>query len=357
MEPMDTGRDPFLSDAAEPDLRLLPDIARDRSAAGRARLFALLGSLLMSRWSSLTPSVRGQLAELVALLLPRATPQDRARLIAALAGRPDIPPALRHLASTPEATDTAIPSSTIVPAPADPERTLEPVRPAMRSAHGKPVRISIMQHAVAPRPSPANKAGESAEPNAADQAAGPDAPSRPAAAGDVDLVQPAALVSPPLPERGLAAALASANREARLSRGQDDGAPTLSAPRDNPHRLTGAVLVETLKAGDLARFEMMLAQLTNLRAPLLRRLLKDGGNESFAILARAIGLDAEEFQRHWQHWRQESFNLAPYSRPPSQREGQRIAAFFIALTDRQVERLMERWRNDGNRLFAAEQSA
>ncbi len=97
---------------------------------------------------------------------------------------------------------------------------------------------------------------------------------------------------------------------------------------------------------------MMLAHLASLRAPLLRRLLKEGGNESFAILARAIGLDADDFQRQWQQWRQQMLSLEPFSRQPDRREGQRIGAFFAALTDRQVERLMERWRSDGARFFA-----
>jgi hypothetical protein len=331
---MDTGRDPFLLDATEPDLRLLPDIARDRSPAGRARLFALLAALLTARWFSLTPTLRDQLAELVALLLPRALPQDRAQLIAALADRPDVPSVLRHLLPKIETP------SHLEPAP--PPSPVPPAQPAIHSARGKPVRISITPQAVMTRAIPAAQA--------------PDGPM--AVVGPVaEAPEPAPLAMPaaPLPGPGLAAALASANREARLSRNQEDDSPPLAAPRDNPHLLTGEILAETLKAGDLARFEMMLAQLTNLRAPLLRRLLKDGGNESFAILARAIGLDAEEFQRHWQQWRQESFNLAPYSRPPDRREGQRITAFFTALTDRQVVRLMERWRNDGNRLFAAEQ--
>jgi hypothetical protein len=110
-------------------------------------------------------------------------------------------------------------------------------------------------------------------------------------------------------------------------------------------------LTESLAEGDLARFEMMLAHLTRLRTPLLRRLLQDSGNESLALLARSIGLDSEAFQRQWQGWRQQAGEIDPAIRPPDRREAQQIATFFAALGDGQVDRLVQRWRSDGDRLF------
>jgi hypothetical protein len=127
----------------------------------------------------------------------------------------------------------------------------------------------------------------------------------------------------------------------------------LSDPRENPHRLTAGHLADVLATGDLARFEVMLAHLTSLRAPLLRRLLRDSGSESLAILGRSIGLDAETFQRQWQSWRQQMSKLTPLPGQPDRRETQRIADFFTAISDSQVDRLIQRWRNDGDRLFSA----
>jgi len=43
--------------------------------------------------------------------------------------------------------------------------------------------------------------------------------------------------------------------------------------------------------------------------------------------------------------------LRPYAGLPNQRDREGITAFFAALTDPQVDRLIQRWRHDGDRLF------
>jgi hypothetical protein len=126
----------------------------------------------------------------------------------------------------------------------------------------------------------------------------------------------------------------------------------LAAPRPNPHRVTADLLSEVLAGDDLPRFEVMLAHLCKLRAPLLRRLLRDGGSESFAILGRAAGLDAGQFETQWQDWRRQMSELDRLIGPPDRRDARRIGAFFAALTDKQVDRLIQRWRSDGARLFS-----
>jgi hypothetical protein len=126
----------------------------------------------------------------------------------------------------------------------------------------------------------------------------------------------------------------------------------LAAPRPNPHRVTVDLLSEVLAGDDLPRFEVMLAHLCKLRAPLLRRLLRDGGSESFAILGRAAGLDASQFETQWLDWRRQMSELDRLIGAPDRRDARRIGAFFAALTDQQVDRLIQRWRSDGARLFS-----
>lgn len=282
-----------MSAHANVDLGTLTDIARDRSVEGRAKLFSLLALLLVSRWSSLKPGERQQLAELVALLWSRGEPADRQQLCADLAGRPDIPSVLVKLVST--ASAKAHSSSML--------RDLQP------PSHLLPQEVEQ-----------------------------PDDGNRPAASiPSDDLLRNSTMTD----------AASTALTEELADAAVED----LSVPRDNPHRLTHDLLLLALTNGDLARFEVMLAQLANVRAPLLRRLLRESGNESLAILARAIGLDAETFQQQWQNWRREEASLNPLAGLPNRDEGQRVATFFSALTEHQVERLVNPWRNDGERLF------
>ncbi|HEX7743239.1 MAG TPA: DUF2336 domain-containing protein [Sphingobium sp.] len=133
----------------------------------------------------------------------------------------------------------------------------------------------------------------------------------------------------------------------------DSVVPVLSAPRDNPHRLTAELLGDVLASGDQARFEVMLASLAGIRAPLLRRMLRDSGDEAFAILARSIGMDEASFVAQWQVWQQGQAEIGRTQAPADRSRRKRISAFFATLTEHQIGRLVQRWRSSDGRVFAA----
>lgn len=345
------------------DLRDLATIARDRSAAGRAKLFALLAALLVSRWQSLPPSERTQLADLVALLWPRGASADRDRLRSDLAGRPDVPAVLSQIlqpaptgpsmSSIPPAPESR--AETLVMPPAIPgEMPAKPMSPPVK----KSIRITVTSQPIILKRHTAQP--QVAAIDAADKTATPQAPAS-VPIDDWPVLSGASV--PPMTNGAINAAKngsTAKNGSAALFAGgiaaPDAPRPPMDlppplAPRENPHRLTPDHLTESLAEGDLARFEVMLAHLTRLRTPLLRRLLQDSGNESLAILARSIGLDSEAFERQWLGWRQQTNEMDPAARLPDRREAQRIATFFAALGDGQVDRLVQRWRTDGDRLF------
>lgn len=387
-----------MEDSTAIDLLQLADIARDRTARGRARLFALLAALLCQRWSTLTMREREMLGELLVILAPRGEPADRERLARYLATRPTIPSVLQPLVILPPAPlkpDKAGPTITVNvlrrpgarlranrPTPLRSRPLMPPVISARRdedhaalaagAAPPEPLFQAAMQ--LTPRSAPA-----SARPAPLDEPApemtelgqrGQATTQQEVAKQEVAQQEVIAQISS-APERAGTAALPVATpispkaSDAGAPAGQEQGADSLAAraestspldemlaaPRLNPHRVTTDLLRQVLIRGDLPRFEVMLAHLCKLRAPLLRRLLRDGGSESFAILGRAAGLDANEFDMQWRDWRRQMSELDRLIGPPDRRDAQRIGAFFAALTDQQVDRLIQRWRSDGARLF------
>lgn len=346
-----------LTAGTDVNLRDLAAIARDRSAAGRAKLFALLAGLLVSRWQSLTSNERTQLADLVALLWPRGATADRDRLRNDLAGRPDIPAVLLPVLQ-PAPGEKALLTAPLLP----PESAMGAVTPKLSLAK-KSIKHTVSNLAVIRRrqPSPPQAATEPQAATGVSPAVAPKPDS-----GSTDSRPVVSEASMPSAMNGQARPVASgaANPEPMPAVSSPPASPSpanppppLLAPRENPHRLTPDHLTESLAGGDLARFEVMLAHLTRLRTPLLRRLLQDSGNESLAILARSIGLDPEAFQRQWQGWRQQTAQIEPGARLPDRHEAQRIETFFSALGDGQVDRLMQRWRSDGDRLFPGTSTA
>jgi len=426
------------------DLRTLPEIARDRSAAGRARLFAFLAALLVSRWDRLTGGERNELAALIVVLWSRGAEADRAKLAVDLAGVPDLPETLRSLlpvaaAVAPPPVFTQPPNSAghSSAAISDGAAMMPGQLPAAATPGKRNISITITQQPAArlPRPSSSNggavpipqpasgssisvrkpivrieqrpllkvaaPAGihppataerttplpplKTRSPAAMDEVASPACGSSAAAAGmgsppglseapvAAEPDEPVTPYEPSAPvvqeeQAGVTEAgplldamlvgdmpappdLSSAAAVAPLGEDEEPSPPT--EPRANPHRLTTALLSEVLASGDFARFEVMLASMTGLRAALLRRVLRDSGGEAFAILARAAGVEREVFSSQWRSWQQRQGDLGRTTIQGDQASAKRIGAFFAALTDQQIDRLIRRWRGDENRVFAA----
>jgi|GEM_PF-7042894 len=420
----DSRRVRILTIAPDLDLRALPDIARDRSPAGRARLFAFLANLLIARWDRLAPGERTQLAELIAVLWARGTLVDQHRLVTHFAGSVEVPPVLQALIKLPTVTvnaaigvpvPTASAAPAAVPSPeARPKKSLKitvthhPIVIQRKTAPAAPVTATapattrqsrtapataesgaVLPRGVSEQPAAATlfegaapekqgdgiarteKAG-TAELAAAKSAEAADSDGLPSAEraipaidgvpesneGTADSVHADLSVPPRADIPGHDALLAATLLRAAPGRMpaasvSDSVVPVLSAPRDNPHRLTAELLGDVLASGDQARFEVMLASLAGIRAPLLRRMLRDSGDEAFAILARSIGMDEASFVAQWQVWQQGQAEIGRTQAPADRSRRKRISAFFATLTEHQIGRLVQRWRSSDGRVFAA----
>ncbi|HWT97966.1 MAG TPA: DUF2336 domain-containing protein [Terriglobales bacterium] len=382
--------------APDLDLGALPDIARDRSPAGRARLFGFLTNLLIARWDRLAPGERTQLAELIAVLWARGTLVDQHRLMTHFSGSAEVPSALQALIAQPVAAEkAAIEVPTQIASTTPPAAGLAPeARPK------KALRITVTQHPIVIRrknapPPPAVTVAPVLTDTATEERPG-EGPASAEAAGrenstavkpteaedrdelpSVDLAIPSIDDAPERNGAGPRSPTADSSGE-KLPRADipghdallastllraapghmpapsvsDNIVPALTGPRDNPHRLTPELLGDMLASGDQARFEVMLASLAGIRAPLLRRMLRDSGDEAFAILVRSIGMDEASFAAQWQVWQQGQAELGRNQVPADRSRRKRISAFFAALTEHQIGRLVQRWRGSDGRVFA-----
>lgn len=407
-----------LTTAPDIDLRALPEIARDRSPAGRAQLFAFLAKLLVARWERLSPGERTQLAELIAVLWPRGAGTDRDFLAAHFAGRADIPSALReslglaqgllqaapvpaapsplpspsqkkHLKITitqqplvirrkranPPAAALTVPPLEILPVGADPEsgrsaasdgaeehlaaeRSIAAERVALVTGDASPseqTAFPVQATIVDGQPGSPAMADSSVDSDSGDTSARPTVPVQ--MPFPVEIPQhSAAALSRESEAVGYDALLASAllhtAPDIPAGRVVAEDEVTILTPRDNPHRLTIDLLGAALTAGDQARFEVMLASVAGLRSSLLRRLLRDGGDEAFAILARSVGMDEASFTAQWQNWQKNQAELHRAQRPLDGARLKRGGAFFRNLTEQQTGRLVKGWRGRAGRIFS-----
>jgi uncharacterized protein (DUF2336 family) len=115
--------------------------------------------------------------------------------------------------------------------------------------------------------------------------------------------------------------------------------------------ITPAILLQTLRQGEVRLFEGMLAQTTNLRPNLARRLIYEPGGEGLAIACRAIGMIKADFGS--------LFLLSRSARPDDKSvdpdEVARAMSFFDRIQIKTAKSVLARWRLDPDYLFAIEQ--
>lgn len=75
----------------------------------------------------------------------------------------------------------------------------------------------------------------------------------------------------------------------------DSAARSLAAELAKKQQLTPALLLQTLRQGEIPLFEALLAQLTHLRPASVRKLIYDEGAEGLVIVARAANIDRTSF--------------------------------------------------------------
>lgn len=112
--------------------------------------------------------------------------------------------------------------------------------------------------------------------------------------------------------------------------------------------ITPQLLVQTLRQGEVALFEALLAETCRLRRPLVRRIMFEPGGQGLAVLARALGISKPDFAA--------IFLLSRSARPGDKvvdpGELGRVLAFFDRVQPAAATRLLERMRLDPDYLQA-----
>jgi uncharacterized protein (DUF2336 family) len=132
------------------------------------------------------------------------------------------------------------------------------------------------------------------------------------------------------------------SRDLLLAQGEAPmgAAARLAAELARSGSITPALLVDTLRQGEIALFQALFAQLTDLPALLVRRLVFEPGGEGLAIACRAAGIDAAAFTSIFVLSRKARHDsaLAPG-------EVTRIVGFFGRVRPEHAKRLLRNWQS------------
>jgi uncharacterized protein (DUF2336 family) len=115
--------------------------------------------------------------------------------------------------------------------------------------------------------------------------------------------------------------------------------------------ISPALLLQTLRKGEVRMFEGMFAQITGLRQNLVRRLIFEPGGEGLAIACKAIAMSKPDFGS--------LFLLSRSARPGDKvvdpNEVARAMAFFDRMQPETAKKVLARWKLDPDYLFAIKQ--
>jgi uncharacterized protein (DUF2336 family) len=112
--------------------------------------------------------------------------------------------------------------------------------------------------------------------------------------------------------------------------------------------ISGDLLVQTLRRGEIALFEALLSKITGIRPRLVRRLLFERGGEGLAVACKAISIDAASFASIFVLSRR----ARPYEPPPERGEVTRLLKFFNNIREEPADQLLRKWQRDPELLSA-----
>jgi uncharacterized protein (DUF2336 family) len=112
--------------------------------------------------------------------------------------------------------------------------------------------------------------------------------------------------------------------------------------------ITPQLLVQTLRQGEIALFEAMLARITGIRLTLVRRLLFERGGEGLAVACRALRFEAPLFASIYLLSRK----ARPSDPPPARGEVKRLLDFYDQISEDSAAQLLRKWRRDQDFLKA-----
>ena len=128
----------------------------------------------------------------------------------------------------------------------------------------------------------------------------------------------------------------------------EDAGSDLAGTLANEQPEDVATMINVLRGGEIMLFEKMMAQLTDLRLPLLRRIAYEPGGEALAILCKACKLSRAQFA--------EVFELTRSARPLNRAQGAESSDKVLALFDEMdleaAEKVVRSWRRNPNYLKA-----
>ncbi|HEY4163866.1 MAG TPA: DUF2336 domain-containing protein [Dongiaceae bacterium] len=306
------------------DIPALMAAARDRTPAGRGRLFGLLGRLFLARGAPLPEPERRGFAELLALLRSQTDVETRLELAYATAESPEAPRELALLLAEDEIEIAALVlfgaralgAADLLALAEDHDRAL-----VIAGRRFLPMMISdsLMRRGDAElaRALLKNETVRFSIPALAEAIE--------LARDDEDLQSRIAERSELLEDMGLEMAewAIAAVRERLIERfdiadnalladfvrdrGDDiegDAETVAGRPAPDPRfRLAPRLVIECLRRGDISRAEVMLAQMARLPIDRLRRCAERPGGKEMVFIARAIGVGREEFATIYLLWR------------------------------------------------------
>jgi uncharacterized protein (DUF2336 family) len=125
-------------------------------------------------------------------------------------------------------------------------------------------------------------------------------------------------------------------------------------------KLNARLMIQTLRRGEVPMFEAMFAQMSDLRLPLVQRLLYEPGGNGLAIATRAMRLTREEFATMYLLTRRAKPGGAGQVSAQSGIRGSaggavdlgRALGFYDKVAVDTAQKVLERWRRDPNYLYA-----
>ena len=112
--------------------------------------------------------------------------------------------------------------------------------------------------------------------------------------------------------------------------------------------LTPSFVLKSLSQGQITLFELSFAKLTGLRPVLLRRIVYEPGGEGLAVLCRALGVDAQVFLSMYRLTRKARAIVGN----PTAAEVKQLADFYVDMTPDAAKLLLRKWLRDKDYLDA-----
>lgn len=363
---------------ADAEVRRLFDLAREKSRAGRAGLFAAIAELFERRGDDLHAAERRLMGEILRRLSRDVEKQLRAKLAERLAARPEAPRELLLMLASDE-IEVAYPILVESPALRDVDlievirhRTLQhQLAVAIRKDLSETVSEALVETGcedviVALLSNPDARISATVMQHLAEESRRvdryqtplvrrPDLPKELArrmcmwvsAAVRKHIVEHYAIDPHDLDDEIDGAAREIALEAEAEAEGQSP-AHSLVQKLHDAGELTPGFVLKSLSQGQITLFELSFARLTGLRPVLLRRIVYEPGGEGLAVLCRAIGVDAQVFLSMYRLTRKARAIVGQ----PSAGELKQLSDFYVEMTVDAAKLLLRKWLRDKDYLDA-----